>query len=130
MGDQHTMTAVTPAARVPPTPLAVPSAAAELRLLAARFEAGELKRPDYIAERNRIRSNWSKTPPPPVSAPAGHDHQYVFSFVCLQVFPSLCAPTLRLYAVASAGPDPGRSHFDFQHPILECKFEHKSCLAW
>jgi len=75
MGDNHTMTQVAPAARVPPTTLAVPSAAAELRHLAARFEAGELKRPDYIAERNRIRSNWSKTPPPPALGTPGHDSQ-------------------------------------------------------
>jgi hypothetical protein len=75
MTDQHTMTAVTPAARVPPSaPMAASSVAAELRHLAARFEAGELERPDYIAERNRIRSNWSKAPPPPVTPPGGHDH--------------------------------------------------------
>jgi hypothetical protein len=76
MGDNHLMTPSAPAARVPTAaPMASASVAAELRHLAARFEAGELKRPDYIAERNRLRSNWSKAPPPPISHPAGSEHQ-------------------------------------------------------
>jgi hypothetical protein len=76
MGDQHAMIPAPPATRVPPAaPAASQSAAAELRHLAARFEAGDIKRPDYIAERNRIRSNWSKTAPPPATGATGSDSQ-------------------------------------------------------
>jgi ankyrin repeat protein len=76
MGDQHAMIPTTPAARIPAgVAQGSISAAAELRQLAARFAAGEVMRPEYIAERNRIRMNWSKTPPPPMSASGDHDKQ-------------------------------------------------------
>ena len=53
---------------VPPTRTAATTsaawAAADLRALSMRYAAGECFSAEYMEERNRIRSNWSKASPP------------------------------------------------------------------